>query len=416
MQTCAERGFINQATDESGLDKFLTKAQPVSAYIGFDCTAPSLHVGSMIQIMLLRHWQKCGHKPIILMGGGTTKIGDPSGKDKGRPPLSDAQIQANMQGIQKVFSKFLRFGDGATDAIMVNNDDWLKNLQYINFLRDFGRHFSINRMLTMDSVKLRLEREQPLSFLEFNYMILQGYDFYHLSTHRDVRVQFGGSDQWGNIVNGTELNRRILAEKNAQSKELFGMTTPLFTNAAGEKMGKTAGGAIWLDEQMFSPYDYWQFWRNSEDAMVGKYMRWFTDLPMTEIEKYDALQGAEINEAKKHLATCATALLHGEDAAQKAAQTAQKTFELGTAGEDLPELQLEANEIESGINVIEALRRAGLVSTNGEAKRLIQGGGAKVNDVKIEDGSLMLNRNDLNDQSYIKLSAGKKKPALIKVV
>lgn len=415
LKTCAERGLIHQCTDESGLDALLAKKQPVAAYIGFDCTATSLHVGSLIQILMLRRWQQAGHKPIILMGGGTTKVGDPSGKDKSRPPLTDEQIQKNMDGIKSVFEQFLTFGDGATDAVMVNNDDWLQGLKYIEFLRDFGRHFSINRMLTMDSVKLRLEREQPLSFLEFNYMILQGFDFYHLAEAMDCRVQIGGSDQWGNIVNGTELNRRVLAEQGKQSKELFGLTTPLFTNAAGQKMGKTADGAVWLNADMFSPYDYWQFWRNAEDAMVGQYLRWFTDLPLEEIAKLEALQGAEINEAKKVLATEATRMLHGDAAAREAAETAQKTFEQGAAGAALPEITLPAGELESGMSVMELFRRAGLVESNGEAKRLVQGGGAKVNDEKVGDTATLINASALNAEGFIKLSAGKKKHAIVKV-
>lgn len=415
MKTCAERGLIHQCTDESGLDNLLANKQPIAAYIGFDCTATSLHVGSLIQILMLRRWQQAGHKPIILMGGGTTKVGDPSGKDKSRPPLTDEQIQKNMDGIKTVFEKFLTFGDGATDAVMVNNDDWLQGIKYLEFLRDFGRHFSINRMLTMDSVKLRLEREQPLSFLEFNYMILQGFDFYHLANAMDVRAQFGGSDQWGNIVNGTELNRRIRAEKEEQTKELFGLTTPLFTNAAGQKMGKTADGAVWLNADMFSAYDYWQFWRNAEDAMVGQYLRWFTDLPLSEIEKLEALQGAEINEAKKVLATEATRMLHGEAAAQAAVETAQKTFEQGAAGAALPEITLPASELATGIALAELFRRAGLVESNGEAKRLVQGGGAKVNDEKVADVATLINESALNAEGFIKLSAGKKKHAIVKV-
>lgn len=435
LQTCTDRGFIHQCTDEGGLDDLLARNKGVAAYIGFDCTAPSLHVGSLIQIMMLRRWQQAGHKPIVLMGGGTTKVGDPSGKDKSRPPLTDEQIQANMDGIKTVFEKFITFGDGPTDAVMVNNDEWLKELGYLDFLRLYGRHFSINRMLTMDSVKLRLEREQPLSFLEFNYMILQGYDFYHLSLPTDkdglnCRVQFGGSDQWGNIINGVELSRRLNAGLLAQlsdagskldevcankDKELFGLTTPLFTNAAGAKMGKTADGAVWLNGDMFSPYDYWQFWRNAEDAMVGKYLRWFTDLPLAEIERLESLPGAEINEAKKVLATEATRMLHGDEAARQAAETAQKTFELGAAGDALPEITLPASELAAGVSAVDLFRRAGLVESNGEAKRLVQGGGAKVNDEKIVDISLVISTTALNAEGYIKLSAGKKKHAIVKV-
>lgn len=415
LQTCHERALFNQCTDTEGLDKLLSSGKAVPGYIGFDCTAPSLHVGSLIQIMLLRRWQQAGHKPVILMGGGTTKVGDPTGKDKSRVALSDADIAHNMAGIKTVFEKFVTFGDGPTDAIMVNNDDWLSGLKYLEFLRDFGRHFSINRMLTMDSVKLRLEREQPLSFLEFNYMILQGYDFYHLSQNMDVRVQFGGSDQWGNMVGGTELNRRILAEKGGRTEELYAMTTPLFTNSAGAKMGKTADGAIWLNADMLSPYDYWQFWRNSEDAMVGKYLRWFTDLPLSEIERLESLKGAEINEAKKVLATEATRLLHGNEAASQAAETAQKTFELGLTGDSLPEITVSSEELSAGIAITDLLTRAELATSKGEAKKLIQGGGAKLNDEKIADIGLTVTSAHLNVEGIMKLSAGKKRHALVKL-
>lgn len=415
IKTCETLGFINQCTDLEGFDALLAQGKPVAAYIGFDCTATSLHVGSLIQIMLLRHWQKAGHKPIILMGGGTTKVGDPTGKDKSRIALTDEQIAINMAGIKSVFEKFLTFGDGPTDAVMVNNDDWLSGLKYLEFLRDFGRHFSINRMMTMDSVKLRLEREQPLSFLEFNYMILQGYDFYHLAETMGVRAQFGGSDQWGNIINGTELNRRIFAEKGGKTHDLFGMTTPLLTNAAGAKMGKTADGAVWLNADMFSPYDYWQFWRNAEDAMVGKYLRWFTDLPIAEIERLESLEGSAINDAKKVLATEATKLLHGEAAALQAAETAQKTFELGLTGDALAEITIDGNELSAGIAFTELLFRAEMTSSKGEAKKLIQGGGAKLNDEKVSDVNLMVTHTHLNTEGFIKLSAGKKRHALVKL-
>lgn len=408
-------GFLNQCTDVAGFDALLAQGKPVAGYIGFDCTATSLHVGSLIQIMLLRKWQQAGNKPVILMGGGTTKVGDPTGKDKSRVALTDADIAKNMAGIKTVFEKFIRFGDGPTDAIMVNNDDWLSKLNYLEFLRDFGRHFSINRMLTMDSVKLRLEREQPLSFLEFNYMIMQGYDFYHLAQHMAVRVQFGGSDQWGNIVSGTELNRRILAEKGGRTEELYAMTTPLLTNAAGEKMGKTAGGAVWLNADMFSPYDYWQFWRNTEDAMVGKYLRWFTELPLAEIERLEALEGAAINDAKKVLATEATRMLHGDEAASQAAETAQKTFELGMTGEALPEILVDGAELSAGIALTELLFRAEMTASKGEAKKLVQGGGAKLNDEKVSDINLLVNISHLTPEGFIKLSAGKKRHALVKI-
>lgn len=415
FKTLDARGLMHQCTDPTAFDALLAKGQPVAAYIGFDCTATSLHVGSLIQIMMLRRWQQAGHKPIILMGGGTTKVGDPSGKDKSRPPLTDADIQRNMDGIKTVFEKFLTFGNGPTDAIMVNNDDWLSGLKYLDFLRDFGRHFSINRMLTMDSVKLRLEREQPLSFLEFNYMILQGYDFYHLSQSHACRAQFGGSDQWGNIVNGTELNRRILAETGKPATELFGLTTPLFTNAAGDKMGKTADGAVWLNADLFKPYDYWQFWRNAEDAMVRKYLLWFTDLS---VEVIDAInfEGAAINDAKKLLATEATAMLHGRDAAEAAAATAQKVFEQGGVGDDLPEFEISKHELDNGISAIELLKRVEFAESNGEARRLIQGGGARVNDVKIASEAEIFGFQHAFNGSCIKVSSGKKKHALIKVV
>lgn len=453
LRTCAERGLIHQCTDESGLDKLLNTKKPVAAYIGFDCTATSLHAGSLIQILMLRRWQQAGHKPVILMGGGTTKVGDPSGKDKSRPPLNDAQIAANMAGIRAVFERFLVFGDGPSDAVMVNNDDWLQGLKYLEFLRDYGRHFSINRMLTMDSVRLRLSREQPLSFLEFNYMILQGFDFYHLSKTMDIRVQFGGSDQWGNIINGVELTRRMRAATNAEiaadraaqemagaseaeiaakreaiyseyqgryadarsNYDLYGLTTPLFTNTAGEKMGKTAGGAVWLNADLFSPYDYWQFWRNAEDAMVGQYLRWFTDLPLDTIRQLESLQGADINEAKKILATEATRMLHGDAAAEQAAQTAQQTFEQGAAGDALPEITLPVQELMNGVPLMDLLRRAGLVESNGEAKRLAQGGGARVNDERIDDAAALVSAANLNAEGFIKLSAGKKKHAIVKV-
>ncbi|MGB1539970.1 MAG: tyrosine--tRNA ligase [Rickettsiales bacterium] len=410
-----ERGLIHQCTDMEGLDALLCGKQPVVAYIGFDCTAPSLHVGSLMQIMVLRQWQQCGHKPITLMGGGTTKVGDPSGKDKSRPPLTDEQITENMEGIRKVFEKFLTFGAGPTDAVMVNNDDWLSGLEYIRFLREYGRHFSINRMLTMDSVKLRLEREQPLSFLEFNYMILQAFDFVQLHKDYGCRVQMGGSDQWGNIVNGVELNRRIRAEEEAKPEELFGLTGPLFTNAAGDKMGKTADGAVWLNAEMFSPYDYWQFWRNVEDAMVGKYLRWFTELPLTEIEKLEALEGAEINEAKKVLATQATAMLHGANAAEEAAATAQKVFEQGSSGDALPEITIPAAELRNGIPAFLLFFQAGLEDSNGKARKLIRGGGAKINDAKVDDENWEVTTAQLNEEGFIKLSAGKKRHVIVKV-
>ena len=380
----------------------------ITAYIGYDCTAPSLHVGSLVQIMMQRHLQKTGHQPIVLMGGGTTKVGDPSGKDASRQLLSDADIAANMAGIREVFSRFVDFGEGAGDAVMVNNDDWLNELAYIPFLRDMGRHFSINRMLSFDSVKLRLEREQPLSFLEFNYMILQAYDFLELNRRHECVLQMGGSDQWGNIVNGVELGRRV------DGAALYGFTTPLITLASGAKMGKTAQGAIWLNPDMLSPYDYWQFWRNTEDADVGRFLRLFTELPLDEIAKLEALQDAEINEAKKILAEHATAMCHGADAARAAAETARQTFEEGSVATDLPTVDVPKAELQDGVVVFEMLRRAGLCQSNGEARRLIKGGGARVNDNQVADEMAKMSMADMTDEGVIKLSAGKKRHALVR--
>src|SRR3954471_5262306 len=362
LQTLQARGYIHQITHPVELDEAAVGGV-VTAYIGFDATAPSLHVGSLIQIMMLRRLQQAGHRPIVLMGGGTTKIGDPSGKDESRKLLSTEEIDANIASIRKVFGRLLRFGDGPADAIMVNNADWLDTLEYIPLLRDVGRHFTINRMLTFDSVKLRLDREQPMTFLEFNYMILQAYDFLELSRRFGCRAQMGGSDQWGNIVNGMELARRI------DGTELFGVTTPLITTADGAKMGKTAAGAVWLDGAHLSPYDYWQFWRNSQDADVGKFLKLFTDLPLDEIRRLEALPGAEINQAKIVLATEATAMLHGRDAAEAAASTAHETFEGGGAGENLPTLSLG-----SGMTISQALTAIGFTSSNGEAKRKVAEG------------------------------------------
>lgn len=410
LNIARERGFLHQTTDEEGLKAYLSKAGGV-AYIGFDCTAPSLHVGSLLQIMLLRWWQKCGHKPIVLLGGGTTKIGDPSGKDASRPALTDADIAGNMAGIKQVFEKFISFGDGQADAKMVNNDDWLRELNYVSFLRDYGRHFSVNRMLTMDSVKLRLERDQHLSFLEFNYMILQAYDFVALNKEHGCRVQLGGSDQWGNIVMGIELDRRARGDDEAKDT-LFGITSPLITTASGAKMGKTADGAVWLNENQCSAYDYWQFWRNAEDADVGKFLKLFTELPMAEIAKLEALEGAEINEAKKVLATEATALLHGREAAEKAAATAQQTFEQGGVGGDLPEVAINESELAEGIAGYALLVKAGFAASNGEARRLVKGGGARLNDEAFGE-DFVLNTDGWNE-SQMKLSAGKKRHALLK--
>jgi len=388
-----ERGYIHQVTDPAGLDALAGK-EVVSGYIGFDATAPSLHVGSLVQIMMLRRMQQAGHKPIVLMGGGTTKVGDPTGKDEARKLLTDEDIATNIAGIRRVFERFLTFGHGPTDAIMLNNDEWLSELQYIPFLRDVGRHFTINRMLTFDSVQLRLEREQPLTFLEFNYMILQAYDFLELSRRAGCRLQMGGSDQWGNIVNGLELGRRI------DGTELFGLTTPLITNPDGSKMGKTAQGAVWLNEDQLSPYDYWQFWRNADDANVAKFLRLFTDLPLDEIERLEKLEGAAINEAKIVLATEATAMLHGREAAEAAARTAADTFGSGGAGEDLPTLS-----IGDGVNIAHALTRLGFTPSNKEAKRKIAEGAVRLNDEVVSDPAMAATAG--------KLSLGKKRHALL---
>jgi len=391
-----ERGYIHQLTDAAALDA-LAARETVSAYIGFDATAASLHVGSLVQIMMLRRLQQAGHQPIVLMGGGTTKVGDPSGKDESRKLLTAEEIDANIAGIRRVFERFLTFGEGPTDAIMANNAEWLDTLEYIPFLREVGRHFTINRMLTFDSVKLRLDREQPMTFLEFNYMILQAYDFLELSRRVGCRAQMGGSDQWGNIVNGIELGRRI------DGTELFGVTTPLITTADGAKMGKTAQGAVWLDEQWLSPYDYWQFWRNTQDADVGRFLRLFTDLPLDEITRLEGLPGAEINEAKIVLATEATAMLHGRDAASAAQATARETFE-GGAGEDLPTLSLG-----DGMNIAHALTALGFTPSNKEAKRKIAEGAVRLDDEPVSDPGLMVSAGD----QPRKLSLGKKRHGLL---
>ncbi len=406
IRSVVERGYLHQCTDIAALDT-LAAEKTVTAYIGFDCTAPSLHAGSLVQIMMLRLMQKCGHKPIVLMGGGTTKVGDPSGKDESRKILDDDAIAANMAGIKNVFSKFLTFGDGPTDAVMVNNDDWLQGLGYISFLRDIGPHFSINRMLGFDSVKLRLDREQNLSFLEFNYMILQAYDFLELSRRTDCVLQMGGSDQWGNIVSGVELGRRI------DQRDLFGLTTPLLTTSSGAKMGKTAAGAMWLNADMLSPYDYWQYWRNTEDADVGKFLRLFTDLSLDDIARLEKLQGAELNDAKKILALEVTKLCHGEAAANEAAETARATFEEGGAGDALPRTDVPKSDLAAGIPAYEVFRRAGLAASNGEARRLIKGGGGRVNDVALSDETQPITTADINAEGVIKLSAGKKRHALV---
>jgi len=401
------RGYIHQITDTAGLDAVLAERAPVPAYIGFDCTADSLHVGSLVSIMMLRRLQRHGHKPIVLMGGGTTKVGDPSFRDDQRPLLSDDRIQANMAGIKSIFRQFLTFGDGPTDAVMVNNDDWLRDLNYIAFLRDFGRHFSVNRMLSFESVKLRLDREQPLTFLEFNYMILQAYDFYQLFREHGCRLQMGGSDQWGNIVGGIELTRRL------EHTELFGLTTPLLTTASGQKMGKTADGAVWLNAENLSAYDYYQYWRNTEDADVGRFLRLFTELPMDRIAELEALEGAEINEAKKVLAHEATKLCRGADAADQAAETARKVFEQGRLGGDLPRVAVGRDRLAEGAPLYELMREAGFAASNGEARRFITGGGAKINDAKVTDPYSLVTTDAVTDQGVVKLSAGKKRHVLI---
>ena len=400
------RGFVFQGTDTEALDAAM-KACPISAYIGFDCTADSLHVGSLVQIMILRLLQKHGHKPVVLMGGGTTRIGDPSGRDESRQLLTDAAIAANMAGIRRCFGPFLRFGEGPSDAMMTNNADWLDRLSYIDLLRDVGVHFTVSRMLGFDSVKLRLEREHSLTFLEFNYMILQSYDFRELNRRHGVALQIGGSDQWGNIVCGIELTRRT------DGKGVYGLTTPLITTASGAKMGKTAAGAVWLTADRVSAYDYWQFWRNTEDADVGRFMRLFTDLPLDEIARLEALGGAEINEAKKVLATEATALAHGRAAAEQAAETARRAFEEGVAAETLPSIDVPRGELEAGIPAFRLLVMAGMAASNGEARRLIRGGGARVNDAAVADEGHVVTLADMRDGA-IKLSAGRKQHKLVR--
>ena len=409
VRAVVERGYLHQCTDLEGLDT-LAAEPPIAAYIGFDCTAPSLHVGSLVPIMLLRRLQRAGHKPIVLMGGGTTRIGDPSGRDEARRLLTDEEIAANMAGIRQVFARFLDFGEGTAGAAMVNNADWLDQLAYIPFLRDYGRHFSVNRMLTFESVKLRLDREQPLSLLEFNYMVLQAYDFVELARRHGCVLQMGGSDQWGNIVSGVELARRI------DGRQLYGLTAPLMTTASGAKMGKTAAGAVWLSADMLSPYEYWQFWRNAEDADVGRFLRLFTELPLAEIERLERLQGAELNEAKVVLADEATRLAHGEAARAAAAETARRTFAEGSAGEDLPTIEVGRAELNSGVPAFELFRRAGLAASNGEARRLIKGGGAKLNNDPVSEETRAVTVADLDAGGILKLSAGKKRHAIVRAV
>jgi tyrosyl-tRNA synthetase len=407
LNVLQQRGFIHQISDPQSLDALAQKRE-LTAYIGFDCTAPSLHVGSMVQIMCLYWLQKTGNKPIALMGGGTTRVGDPSGKDETRKILSIEDIGRNKDGIKQVFSSFLRFGEGKADAVMPDNAEWLTQLNWIEMLRDIGRHFSVNRMLAMDSVKLRLERDQEMSFIEFNYMILQAYDYFVLNQRYDCRLQMGGSDQWGNIVNGIDLGRRM------GTPQLHALTTPLITTSSGEKMGKTASGAVWLNADMKSPYEYWQFWRNTEDADVPRFLKLFTTLPLAEIEKLASLKGAEINEAKKALADAATTLLHGADAARQAADTARQTFEEGAIAENLPTVDVSHSELDAGIGVLAAFVKAGLVASNGEARRQIKGGGLRVNDVAVSDEKMTLAPTNLTPEGVIKLSLGKKRHVLLK--
>jgi tyrosyl-tRNA synthetase len=409
LRTLDERGFIHQCSDFEGLDALALKGQAIG-YIGFDCTAVSLHIGSLIQIMMLHWLQQTGNRPIALMGGGTTRVGDPSGRDDSRRLLSIEEIEANKEGIKQVFSRFLRFGETGADAIMLDNAEWLTKLNYIDFLRDVGRHFSVNRMLSMDSVKLRLEREHEMSFIEFNYMCLQSYDFVELAKRTGCNLQMGGSDQWGNIITGVDLGRRM------GTHQLYALTTPLLTTPSGAKMGKTAAGAVWLNAELFSPYDYWQYWRNTEDADVGRFLKLFTVLPLAEIARLEALQGAEINEAKKTLANAATALLHGEAAAAEAAETARKTFEEGALAETLPTVEVTRAEFEAGLGLPIAFVRAGLVASNGEARRQIKGGGLRVNDAPVSDERATLQASDLTREGVVKLSLGRKRHVLLKPV
>jgi tyrosyl-tRNA synthetase len=406
LRVLQERGFIHQVSDAEGLDVLAAKGEAI-AYVGYDCTAPSLHIGHLLSIMMLHWFQKTGNKPIALMGGGTTRVGDPSGRDETRKLLTYEQIDANKESIKGTFSKFIRFGDGKTDAVMADNAEWLAKLNYIEMLRDVGRHFSINRMLTMDSVRMRLEREQELSFIEFNYMILQSYDYVELARRYGCNLQMGGSDQWGNIVNGIDLGRRM------GTHQLYALTCPLLTTASGAKMGKTAAGAVWLNADLLSPYDYWQYWRNTEDADVARFLKLFTLLPLDEVARLSALQGQEINEAKKILATEATALIHGRDNAVAASETARKTFEEGAIASDLPTVEIPQAELAS-LGVVAAFVRAGLVASNGEARRQIKGGGLRVNDTVVTDEKQTLTPADLTQNGAIKLSLGKKRHVLLK--
>jgi tyrosyl-tRNA synthetase len=409
LRILSERGFIHQISDETGLDELFAK-ETVTAYIGFDATAKSLHAGSLIQIMMLHWMQQTGHRPIALMGGGTSMIGDPSFKDEARKLLTTADIDANLEGIRRNFSSYLSFGSGPNDALMINNADWLLGLNYVDFLRDVGRHFSVNRMLAFDSVKLRLDREQSLSFLEFNYMILQAYDFVELNRRHDCRLQMGGSDQWGNIVNGIDLGHRLGAP------QLYALTSPLLTTSSGAKMGKTAEGAVWLSAEMMSPWDFWQYWRNTEDADVGRFLKLYTTMPMDEIARLAALGGSEINEAKKVLATEVTAMLHGRETAEAAAETARKTFEEGALAESLPTIEVAKAELTAGVGLLNLLVQAGLAASNGEARRHVQGGAVRVNDAPVSDPKTTVSDGDLTAEGVIKLSLGKKKHILVRPV
>ena len=407
LNVLSQRGFIHQASDFEGLDALAAKGQ-ATAYVGYDCTAPTLHIGNFLTMMMLYWLQQSGNEPITLMGGGTTMVGDPSGKDETRAIRSVAEIEANKASIRGVFANVLRIGEGASDAIMLDNAEWLTKLNWIEMLRDVGKHFSVNRMLTMDSVRLRLEREQEMSFIEFNYMVCQAYDFVELAKRTGCRMQMGGSDQWGNIIMGVDLGRRM------GTPQLYALTTPLLTTASGDKMGKTAKGAVWLNAEQFSPYDFWQYWRNTEDADVARFLKLFTTLPLGEIEKLAALQGAEINEAKKALADAATTLLHGATAARQAAETARQTFEEGAIAQNLPTVEIPGDELAAGLGVLIAFVKAGLVASNGEARRQINGGGLRVNDVAVTDEKMTLSKANFTPEGVIKLSLGKKRHVLLK--
>lgn len=409
LKVLSERGFLHQISDPDGLDE-LCANETVTAYIGFDCTAPSLHAGSLVPIMMLYWFQQTGHRPIALMGSGTTRVGDPSGKDESRKLLTEELIEENKAGIRKVFEKLLTFGDGPTDALMMDNADWLLKLNYVDFLRDIGRHFSVNQMIQRDSVRLRLEREQHLSFLEFNYMLLQGYDYLEIYRRTGCRLQMGGSDQWGNILSGVDITRRL------EGKEVFALTSPLLTTASGAKMGKTAAGAVWLNDAQLSAYDYWQYWRNTEDADVERFLKLFTVLPMDEVKRLAALKGADVNEAKKILATEATALIHGREAAEAAAETARKAFEEGQSAEGLPTVEIAMADLEDGIGVLNAFVTAGLCASNGEVRRNIKGGAVRINDAQEQNDKRVLGTDDITGDGVIKLSLGKKKHVLLKAV